>query len=87
MISGKTASGFEFKLDDSALDDYELLEVLTEIDKGQAKKIVDAIDMLLGQKQKDKLKEHIREKNGRVSTKAMWEEFVTILGEANGKKS
>ena len=87
MITGKTESGFNFELNDDAVDNYELLEILTDIDKGQAKRIVDAIDMLLGEEQKDKLKEHVREKNGRVSTKAMWGEFISILGEANGKKS
>ena len=87
MTKGKTETGFEFELSDEAVDNYELLEILTDIDKGQGKKIVDAIDMLLGEEQRNRLKEHVREKNGRVSTKAMWKEFVSILGEANGKKS
>lgn len=87
MITGKTETGFEFELDDNATDNYELLEVLTDIEKGQSKKMVDAINMLLGDEQKDRLKKHVAETEGRVSTARMWKEFVSILGEANGKKS
>ena len=87
MITGKTETGFEFELDDNAVDNYELLEILMDIEKGQSKKMVDAINMLLGDEQKDRLKKHVRETDGRVSTGRMWKEFVNILEGANGKKS
>lgn len=87
MISGKTESGFEFTLDDEVMDNYELLEVLTDIDKGDARRIVDAMGMLLGEEQKESLKKHLRGESGRVSTKAMWQELLNILKAANGKNS
>ena len=33
-MKGKTSSGFEYELDEAALDDYELLEDLCEMDAG-----------------------------------------------------
>ena len=33
-MKGKTSSGFEYELDEAALDDYELLETLQDIDDG-----------------------------------------------------
>ena len=32
-MKGKTSSGFEYELDEAALDDYELLEDLCEMDE------------------------------------------------------
>ena len=32
MITGKTRSGFEFEIEDEALDDYEMLEILSVMD-------------------------------------------------------
>ena len=87
MIKGRTESGFEYELDDSVMDDYELLELLTDINKGDARRIVDVAGKLLGLEQKDRLKEHIRGKEGRVSTKAMWQELLEVLQGANGKNS
>lgn len=78
MITGKTKSGFEFELDGDVLDDYELLENLNEVDKGNMGKVVDVVDILLGQEQKERLKEHLRE-NGRVSAAKIMDEIAYIL--------
>lgn len=86
-MKGKTESGFAYELPDDAMDNYELLEALTDIEKGDARKIVDAVGLLLGEEQKKALKEHLREKDGRVSTRAMWQEVTDILKGANGKNS
>ena len=87
MIEGKTASGFEYKITEDALDDYDLLEALTDIDSGNYQKITVVVDHLLGKEQKEMLKKHIRE-NGRVSAKAMISEIFEILkGSQTGKNS
>ena len=52
MITGKTQSGFEFAVPDDAMDDYELLETLVGIDKGDFTLITDMTNMLLGEEQK-----------------------------------
>lgn len=78
MITGKTKSGFEYELADDVLDDYELLETLNEIDKGEMGKIVDVVDILLGSEQKKRLKEHLRE-NGKVSAAKIMDEISYIF--------
>lgn len=78
MIKGKTESGFEFEIEKEALDDYELLEALSKVDKGEYGCITEVVTLLLGEKQKENLKEHIR-KNGRVSANKMIEEVMQIF--------
>lgn len=79
MHKGVTSSGFEFELADEALDDYELLEILHKIDNGDNGLIVDMVDKLLGENQKEKLKEHVRAENGRVSAKLLLGEVMEIF--------
>lgn len=78
MIRGTTNSGFKFEIEDNALDDYELLEILTEIDNGESGNIPRMIELLLGKEQKDSLKKHCK-KDGRVSTSLMMQEITEIL--------
>lgn len=86
MITGKTESGFEYKLEDDATDDYELLEILIDIDKGNYIGITDMVERLLGNEQKEKLKEHLRKENGKISTKQMLKEIMEIFkGSKEGK--
>lgn len=87
MIKGKTATGFEFELDEEVLDDYELLEALNKIDKGNGECAVDMVDRLLGEQQKEKLKEHVRAENGRVSTKILMTEVGEIFKSCNAGKN
>ena len=86
MITGKTKSGFEYTLDDNVTDDYELLELLIDIDNGQYTGITDMVQRLLGDEQKEQLKEHLRRENGRISTKEMLAEVMEIFkGSKEGK--
>lgn len=87
MKTGKTSTGFEFKIEDDALDDYELLEVLSEVDKGDYGKITDMIKMLLGTEQKEKLKEHVRDENGKVSAAKLMDEVKDIFEASNEIKN
>lgn len=84
MKKGQTSTGFEYELDDAALDDYELLEMLTELDKGEYGSITLVVERLLGKEQKDKLKEHVR-KNGKVSASELMKEIAEIFNGANEK--
>lgn len=86
MLKGKTNSGFKFEIDEEELDDYELLEMLCEIDKGNTSLITDTAEKMLGKKQLKKLKEHVRDEKGRVSARKMMEEIEQILsGNRKGK--
>lgn len=87
MITGKTESGFEFEISEDTLDDYEMLEKLNEIDKDMSL-ITEIVPSVLGQEQKDRLKEHIRKENGKVSIGDMVREFTQILSSnKQGKNS
>jgi hypothetical protein len=86
MIAGKTKTGFEFSIEDGALDDWELLEVLADIDDGKTQKIGSAIKLLLGADQANALKEHCRNDEGRVPTSAMMAEMGEIFAELRRNK-
>ena len=87
-MKGKTTSGFEYELDESALDDYELLEELCELDEGDTSKIISVLNRLLGNEQKERLKEHLRMENGRVPASKMMLEMGEIFNSVKeGKNS
>lgn len=80
-IEGTTSSGFHYELTEESLDNYELLEILSEIDNGNQSLLPVMIEMFLGKKQKEALKEHIRSKsdNGKVSSTKIFEEISEIF--------
>ena len=65
---GKTSSGFDFEVNESITDDWEFIE---DMAAGTAVAEVRAAERVLGDKQYKKLKDHVRDKDGRVSFKAM----------------
>ena len=87
MLRGKTESGFEFELDDDVLDDYELLELFCKIDEGETSLTTKMVDTLLGEEQKERLKDHVRVKSGRVSSKRLLAEITEILNSTREGKN
>ena len=79
MIAGKTSSEVNFEISEAALDDWELLEILSDIDDGKTQKLGAAIKLLLGDEQAKALKEHCRNEEGRVPTSAMMKEIGDIF--------
>ena len=79
-ITGTTESGFRYTLPPDALDDYELLENLCDIDNGDASKIT-------GNAQIEALKDHVRKENGRVPASKMIEEIIQIFKGSQVKNS
>ena len=79
MINGKTESGFEFGIKEEVLDDYELLEVLGKVDRGEVGYVPDMVEMLLGTEQKNRLKAHIRKEHGRITVTDMINEVMQIF--------
>ena len=76
-MTARLSDGFEIEISESVTDDREKLEVLSGIDEGETGLIVKAARMLLGNDGVKALKEHLRNKDGKVSSTAM----VTALGE------
>jgi len=87
VLKGETNTGFEFSLGDDVMDDYELLEVLSSIDTGDYTLVPKMVEMLLGKEQKESLKDHLRNKNGKVSVKGMMEEVMEIFKESTPGKN
>lgn len=79
MHRGITESGFEFAVEDDILDDYDFLELLCRIDEGDTSLTIKMVDRLLGEEQKERLKDHIWIKIGRVSAKALLSEVMEIF--------
>lgn len=86
-MKGKTETGFSYVIADDVLDDWEVLEVLRDIDKGEQGKIVDAVDLILGNGLKEKLKAFIKKRDGKVSISAMTTEFYGILNSIQSGKN
>ena len=86
MISGKTRTGFEYTIDEEALNDYEILELMAKVRNNDVLSIFELIERLLGEEQKNRLKEHCRV-NGRVPISAINDEIVDIFSNDSVKKS
>ena len=80
-ITGTTESGFRYTLPPDALDDYELLENLCDIDNGDVSKITVTARQLLGDAQIEALKDHVRKENGRVPASKMIEEIIRKISD------
>lgn len=90
MIKGTLKNGFRFKVDtDEFANDYEFFELLSEIDKAtNAYKVVEAINMVLGEKQKNNLVNYLKKKNGKAELTEMiasLQEIFKMMGEKNKK--
>lgn len=82
-----TSTGFEYELKPEVMDDWELLEQLSEIDAGNVGAVVGAAKALLGDSYQ-RLKDHVRDETGRVSVTAMSQEIADIFNNTKaGKKS
>ncbi len=87
MIVGETKSGFKFEIEDAALDDWELLTALSEVDDGNVRMLTKLPKMLLGAEQDKSLTEHLREANGRVPASKMTEAIRDIFDSAKELKN
>lgn len=85
MVEGKTKSGFDFILSDDAMDDWDLLESLRKIDKGEQQYIIDAAIQLLGENQYNKLKDFLRQKNGKLNATIMSTNIMEIITSSDNK--
>ena len=84
MIEGTTSNGFRYSIAEHALDDMELLDALVDMDEGNAKGYKNAVTALLGEDQRKRLYDFLRnKKTGRVSAKAVTTAFADILKDAS----
>lgn len=77
MLEGKLENGFEYSIPDEALNDYEVLEIISELDTN-ASYTVKLAKILLGDEKHKELKECCRV-DGKVKMDLMIESIGKIL--------
>lgn len=77
MLKGKTKTGFEYEFDENLFKDYELVEMLAEVDDNPLV-LPQIFKKLIGDRVKD-LKDHVRDENGVVDIDKMVIEFEDII--------
>ncbi|VTS14169.1 phage protein [Streptococcus pseudoporcinus] len=78
MISGTTKSGFEYKISEARLKNYELVELLAEVDTNPLL-LPKLVKVMLGDKLANKLKDHVRDDEGLVNLEKINEEIAEIF--------
>ena len=88
-MKGKTKTGFEIEIKDSALDNWELLELWGEADKGKTASLISAVKILLGEDGYNAFKEHVRSlsDDGVVHAIKMSEELSSFMSSINNGKN
>lgn len=77
LIKGVTSTGFEYEIEKSRLSNYELLENLSELDNNPL--ILPKVLKLLLGSNVEKLKNHVRGKDGFVNVETLMKETEEIL--------
>ena len=77
MLKGKTKTGFEYEFDENLFKDYELVELLAEVDDNPLV-LPQIFKKLIGDRVKD-LKDHVRDETGVVDIEKMVAEFEDII--------
>ncbi|WP_125767359.1 hypothetical protein [Lapidilactobacillus wuchangensis] len=87
MLKGKTKSGFVYQIADARLQNYELVEKISAYEDNPLE-LPKVVNLLLGEEQTKKLKDHLRTKDGLVPVDAIGKEIAEIFQEqAKLKKS
>lgn len=86
MIKGNTQTGFAYEINEGRLDNYELLEAISEVDTNPLK-VTSVVQLLLGTEQSKRLKDHVRNEEGVVSAVKMNDEITDILSASSETKN
>ena len=78
--------GLKLEVDNGALDDIEVLDMLDEINEGNPFKVKKLLVALIGKEAWNDVAEHLRGEDGRVSASATAEFMVSVM-EAIGAKN
>lgn len=81
VITGKTSSGFVYEIAENRLKNYELLELIAEVDDNPLL-MTKVVKLLLGD-DAERLKDHVRDEDGLVAIDLMEKEITEIF---NGQK-
>lgn len=80
MLEGKTSTGFEYKISDERLNNYDLLEAIGEFSEdGNVLIMPKVVNLLLGKSGAKSLKDHVRTKDGLVPVQKLSDEISEIF--------
>ena len=77
-MQGKTKTGFEYNIPDDNLNDYELFELISEVETN-ALVLPKIVKKMLGNEGKNTLLDHCRDEHGRVPMEKINEEIADIF--------
>ena len=80
MVKGKTESGFEFEIDEQAVNDMRVIDAIVEVEEGNLGGVSRLISLLFTKEQKKVFYDHLRLENGRVPLDTASKEIFEILG-------
>lgn len=88
-MKGKTKTGFEAEVDDKVIDNWEIVELMSEADDGNPGALIKGMKAVLGEKGYEKLKDHVRaeSEDGIVHTTQISSEFVSLLQSLSTSKN
>ncbi|MCP9057429.1 hypothetical protein [Streptococcus infantis] len=78
-VKGKTPSGFKFEISERRLNNYELLELIGEVDEGNGQAFPKVLKLIFGDEQAKAFKDHLREEDGIVPTEKIAEELKSVF--------
>lgn len=78
MIKGTLKCGWDFCIDEKKLDDMEILDALSEAEENPLM-FSKVCKKILGEKQREKLYDHLREETGNVPVEAVVEAVIEII--------
>jgi hypothetical protein len=77
-LTGVTKSGFAYSISEKNVRNYELVEALGELDTNPLA-LPRVMNLLLGKEGTEKLKDHVRDKDGIVDTEKITAELEDIF--------
>lgn len=78
-IKGKTPSGFKFEISERRLNNYELLELIGEVDEGNGQAFPKVLKLLFGEEQAKEFKDHLREEDGIIPNEKIADELKAVF--------
>ena len=90
MVEGKLSNGFEYRIEEENLDNYETFEKLCDIDQDPENNIYlirEVLIDILTKEQYDALKAYIKEQDGRISMTKMMELLKEVVNIEEVKNS
>ena len=87
MITAKTESGFTLELEETALDNQELLDAFSDLSGGNTLAMSQVVTQLLGKENKKCLYDHVRTPDGRVPISAVEKEVSELMNSISAGKN